>query len=306
MFQPVVQEWLKVKANNENCPLLNYLCLSLNDYRRRQRHDGLPILSSVIRRLVKIGFDVNRANSYGETPLFLAVANQDALSVRLLIDLGADVNTTCCVLQEAVIHQACLSVSHIMFDTLLSVNGLQVNIVNVHGWSPLHISAMRGDTYKVEKLLQNGGDVTVLSQRGDPPIFFSLQPYCESEETSTFVQLYKYIENKVPELLHHKNRRGESLLDCAVRHQNVVGIRFLMEREIFDFEKVDDHGRNLLHLSVIHAPNSEILRLLIENGLSPNAQDKLGNTPLMYFFKQSRPSPHVLQNNQHALPNMNV
>ena len=202
-----------------------------------------------------------------------------------------------------------MSVSNTMFDTLLCVPGLQVNIVNVHGWSPLHISAMRGDTYKVDKLLKNGGDVSVLSQRGDPPIFFSLQPYCEDEESSTFVQLYKYIEENMVDgwaLLHHKNRRGESLLDCAVRHQNVIAMNFLMRRDAFDFGKVDDNGRNLLHLSVIHAPNSEILKLLIERGLCPNAQDKLGNTPLMYFFKQSRPSPHVLHPPREALPNMNV
>ena len=57
--QPEVQQWLKIVSTNDNNPLHNYICLSAVAYRRKPRHEGLPILTSVIQKLVKLGMKFN-------------------------------------------------------------------------------------------------------------------------------------------------------------------------------------------------------------------------------------------------------
>lgn len=52
---PSVQHWLKIVTSTDNNPLHNYICASSNVYRRKHRIDGLPILTSVVRKLVEIG-----------------------------------------------------------------------------------------------------------------------------------------------------------------------------------------------------------------------------------------------------------
>ncbi|XP_063691269.1 ankyrin repeat and SOCS box protein 2-like [Bolinopsis microptera] len=211
--KPIVQQWLKVVAPNDNNALHNYICLSAVAYRRKPRHDGLPILTSIIQQLVKLGFDVNAPNSYGETALFLAGANSDLISVETLIKLGADVNAKCCVLLETILHQACLSERHLMMETLLQVPGIAVSALNMHGWTPLHLAAQRGDVYKVRRLLEAGADVTIQSKRGDTPLFFSVQKKAGDVSDSAFSFIFDFIKNtmdaeKAEAMFLHVDKKG--------------------------------------------------------------------------------------------------
>ena len=262
--------------------------------------------------LLIAGFDVNKRNSYGETPLFLAGTSNDLLAVETLVELGADVNARCCVLQETVLHQACLSKQNEMLETLLSVKGVDVDMANMHGWSPLHLVCQQDDTYKVKRLLEFGATPTVISKRGDTPLFFSLQKISGDSDKSSFEILFDFIHKSMCQEdaryhFQHVNNKGESLLDCTVKHQNYVALKILLEMKngMFDVKEKDSMGRSLLHLSIIHAPNKNILTYLLERGLSPDEQDKNGNTPLMYFFKQTRIIPHMPVAYQ-AIPNVNV
>ena len=62
--QPEVQQWLKIVSTNDNNPLHNYICLSAVAYRRKPRHEGLPILTSVIQKLVKLGMKLNICKNF--------------------------------------------------------------------------------------------------------------------------------------------------------------------------------------------------------------------------------------------------
>ena len=220
-------------------------------------------------------------------------------------------NTKCCVLQETVLHQACVCQEHDMMEVFLSAPGVDVNAVNMHGWSPLHLAAQKGDTYKVRRLVEKGACVDLQSVRGDTPIFFSVQN--NSPENTSFSVLFDYIRSNYSKedaaaQFKHTNSKGETLLGCAVRHENFTALKILLEEGLFDINHKDPQGYSLLHLCVSHAPNMEILSFLLENGLSPNEVDEVGNSALMYFFKQSRAAPRKCSGGGgvKSSPNVNV
>ena len=199
-----------------------------------------------------------------------------------------------------------------MMETLLNVPGIEVNAVNMHGWTPLHLASQRGDVYKVKKVLDAGADVTIQSNRGDTPIFFSVQKRTSDRNDCAFTVLFDFIKSsfdseRATSLLLHVDKKGESLLDCAVKHEHFLALKTLLDlKGLFDIKQRDSQGRSLLHLSIIHAPNKEIMTYLLENGLSPNELDSKGNTPLIYFFKQTRIIPHMPAPSAAAIPNVNV
>ena len=234
---------------------------------------------------------MNEANSYGETPLYLAVTSNDLIAVDILLELGADVNAKCCVVQETVLHQACVSDVHEMMEAFLIVPSIDVNALNMHGWSPLHLAAQKGDTHKVKRLLERGACVDIKSVRGDTPIFFSLQN--SQSNNSAFSVLFDFIRKTNEEKyanaqFQHINKRGETLLDCAVKNEHFTGLKTLVEERLFDITHKDAQGKSLLHMSVCHAPNKEIISYLFDNGLSPNEVDDAGNSALMYFFNRAK------------------
>ena len=254
---------------------------------------------------------MDKLNSYGESPLFLACASNDLIAVESLVRLGADVNMKCCALLETVLHQACLMKHNQMLELLLSAKGADIDAVNMHGWSPLHLAAQKADLGKVLCLLEHHADVTVRSNRGDTPLFFSLHKIPgETGSVSAFPTLFEHISTTFEleaanEQLLQVNNKGENLLECAVRHRNCEALTILLESGLFDVKQRDQQGRSLLHLSVIYAPDSDTLNYLLDSGLSPNEIDSDGNTPLMYFFKQLKVTPHMAVAGP-STPNVNV
>jgi len=122
---------------------------------------------SMVRRLVQLGADVNRANSVGEMPLHLATWFSDVSTLRFLIDHGADPN-----LRDAdgatPLHCAALKNSETRTSFFLNLN-IDIDAQTNIGDTPLHFAAENYGCVAA-LLMEHGASVHICNERGDTPL----------------------------------------------------------------------------------------------------------------------------------------
>jgi ankyrin repeat protein len=116
-----------------------------------------------MRSLISRGAQVNCSNSFGYTPLLLALSrdgdDQSVAVVSALCEAGADVNLTSDVFYgDTPLHFACMLKSS-KYARILLANHANVNARNHAGYTPLHAAALRGNLEIVKLLCLNGADV---------------------------------------------------------------------------------------------------------------------------------------------------
>lgn len=116
-----------------------------------------------IRNLISRGANVNCSNSFGYTPLLLALSrdgdDQSVHAVSELCAAGADVNLSSDVFYgDTPLHFACMLKSS-MFARILIANNAKVHARNHAGYTPLHTAALRGNLEIVKLLCLNGVDI---------------------------------------------------------------------------------------------------------------------------------------------------
>jgi ankyrin repeat protein len=124
------------------------------------------------RRLIANGANVNRIELwYHHTPLHPAAKNGNAEMVKLLVDTGADVNTTG-YSDYSALHSAVFG-QHTEVVKLLLANKADVNAASTNGVTPLYIASQEGHTEVVKLLLANKADVNAKNRFGVTPLFMA-------------------------------------------------------------------------------------------------------------------------------------
>jgi ankyrin repeat protein len=161
----------------------------------------------VAKRLMAAGANINAVDASLETPLYLAVIEQDEAAAWLLIAAGADLEA-----QGPMGTPLHVAARHNSVDmvTLLLKNGAKIDARNRELATPLALAAWRGSLDAAKVLLAKGADIEARNVRGQTPLFYAV--------------VGPNAVNLVPFLIEHgaeinvRDTAGITALDLAIRH----------------------------------------------------------------------------------------
>ncbi|XP_015754289.1 PREDICTED: alpha-latrocrustotoxin-Lt1a-like isoform X4 [Acropora digitifera] len=194
-----------------------------------------------IELVLNDGMDVNVAANRNITPLVWASPATSSMSIKTLIDLGADVNAQ--TFQE--------STFGFCSGTALrsAIHGSNANVVKV--------------------LLANKADANIADLQGNTVLHSST-----SKRFFNVSQVLIDSGSKVNE----RNNDGETSLHSAVHGKNVPVVKLLL-RNNAETNIQDDEGNTPLHISTREGL-CDISQLLVDSGCKINVRNNCGETPL--------------------------
>lgn len=146
-----------------------------------ENHDGLTLLVTAIknsnvsatRLLLQKGADAQH-RAQARPPLFHAVQNQEhgAILIRLLLDHGANINTTCGLQRMNALHWAATAGMIDAANYLLS-RGIDTEATCAGEHTALHVAAGTGHTTVVKLLLAQGADLAKRGESGGNVLSFA-------------------------------------------------------------------------------------------------------------------------------------
>lgn len=131
---------------------------------------------------------------------------------------------------ETVLHRACINNQVEKLILLLSLPGIDINVKDNAGWTPLHEACNYGNTVCVQEILQRCPEVDLLTQvDGVTPLHDAL--------SNGHVEIGKLLlQYGGPVLLQQRNAKGELPLDYVLSSQ--------VKEELFAITKIEDTVEN--------------------------------------------------------------
>ncbi|XP_025085728.1 uncharacterized protein LOC112559060 [Pomacea canaliculata] len=228
----------------------------------------------------------------GNTPLHLAAKCSEWLTVKMLLQHGARADV-CDLEGFTVLHrfvqyvtvrkylwqESTFFVTKALFIKKLLQSGASLHQKNLEGNTPLHLAVQYQKWDVATELVHLGAEVNELDSEGYTILQRLAQvPYLRHGH-SCVVLIELLLERgarcDIP------SKRGETLFDIVVENKNWIMMKCLLTQEMIVIREHDD--KFLLHRFVFSyngALHSDVCDLLIEKGLSVNAEDCEGNTPL--------------------------
>ncbi|XP_073933181.1 SMC5-SMC6 complex localization factor protein 1 isoform X2 [Castor canadensis] len=131
---------------------------------------------------------------------------------------------------ETVLHRACINNQVEKLILLLSLPGIDINVKDNAGWTPLHEACNYGNTVCVQEILQRCPEVDLLTHvDGVTPLHDAL--------SNGHVEIGKLLlQHGGPVLLQQRNSKGELPLDYVISPQ--------VKEELFAITKIEDTVEN--------------------------------------------------------------
>ncbi|XP_063521069.1 SMC5-SMC6 complex localization factor protein 1 isoform X6 [Pongo pygmaeus] len=131
---------------------------------------------------------------------------------------------------ETALHRACINNQVEKLILLLSLPGIDINVKDNAGWTPLHEACNYGNTVCVQEILQRCPEVDLLTQvDGVTPLHDAL--------SNGHVEIGKLLlQHGGPVLLQQRNAKGELPLDYVVSPQ--------IKEELFAITEIEDTVEN--------------------------------------------------------------
>ncbi|KAK6189883.1 hypothetical protein SNE40_001857 [Patella caerulea] len=223
-----------------------------------------------VMALVEAGADVNILSNEFTTPLFIAARRGFMSVLAYLVDHGARVSVPDLNLYTA-LHHVITKPNAILFVQKLITTGLEINLQNKLGETPLYLATKYRSGGVVKTLLNSYDcDVNLSDKEGITPLHLAV----EQNDVGIF------------KLLHHhgatvnkQNNHGRSPLHLAIQNGNADIIDILLCNHGCDVNLSDTKGITPLMLAV-EQNEIEIVKLLQKRDADVNKQNNRGKSPL--------------------------
>nr|KAF6367085.1 SMC5-SMC6 complex localization factor 1 [Pipistrellus kuhlii] len=198
--------------------------LMLNGAKRKQvekQVEGLPELREL--NLAKCSSSLKRWKKKSEGELSCSKENCPSLVKKMNIHKTN-------LKGETALHRACINNQVEKLILLLSLPGIDINVKDNAGWTPLHEACNYGNTVCVQEILQRCPEVDLLTQvDGVTPLHDAL--------SNGHVEIGKLLlQRGGPVLLQQRNSKGELPLDYVLSSQ--------VKEELFALTKMEDTLEN--------------------------------------------------------------
>ncbi|MCF6768319.1 ankyrin repeat domain-containing protein [Thiotrichales bacterium 19S11-10] len=190
---------------------------------------------------------LNHKNTGGNTPLHLAIINDDSGSigssghghdvVKALLQQGADptiINKKGCT----PLHYAAVRGNIKIVNLLLKEENIEINTVSKGKLSALHFAARQGHVDVVKSLIDSGADFSSLTEKGNTPLHITLLKFDGCEEYKKQRQataLYLISKMMSHDVLNIQNADGNTALHLAVLSRDEKVVKALLDKGV-DFE----------------------------------------------------------------------
>lgn len=225
----------------------------------------------VLLYLLQRGANLDVSTIEGDKPLSVAILQKNKDMIRLLIDLGINVNGLGSVKKDTYPIEYAIEKSDVDIVKLLLDLGADVNCVNVmrNSESPLHFAVKLKKKEIVQLLVERGANLNLRNKDGKSSLFMAVE-IGEKEIAEYLIQQGADLEIT--------DRLRYTPLFIAVEKKNEEMARWLLEKGA-NIQVRDKNGRTVLHLasSLGLVP---LMELFLNKGLNINEADRSGNTPL--------------------------
>jgi ankyrin repeat protein len=206
----------------------------------------------------------------GSTPLNTSALVANLEMVKLLLDLGANINAGDNE-NSNVLHCAAIAGSVPIVDFLLG-KGMNINVQDANGLTPLYFAVGRNNEEMTRHLLAKGADPAIWTRAGDCALFASV-----ARNKPRILEILLAggadINTRAPE--------GVTALFPALQRGNLDMIKLLLQKGV-NPNLGYDNGMVPLHI-IASTGNLEVAKLLLESGASVAAKEKdTGHTPLAF------------------------
>ncbi|XP_031331829.1 uncharacterized protein LOC116162352 [Photinus pyralis] len=254
--------------------------------------------NQIVSELLKKGFEINKRNDYGETPLLLAFHYGKWSTAKLLLANGADRNVVSYGVSLPCFHAfVCFGWDDMVLSML--EEGFDVNAKSHQGLTPLHVATQNKNLSTIALLLSHGADPTACDET---PLGHCIGNHCkrtlkaflEKIDASKSQKCVNYaafvaVDYNYSDLLevlidfgvdNYETPYADSTLSNAVKEGYHSLVRHLLDRN----GNVNDLNSSGESLVMVAAKSDDVamVKLLLERGADVTVSNYEGNTCLHF------------------------